>query len=65
MATTEVDWRKIINGLKRHGFTLDQVGMEIGVTRRTVHNWREGFCEPSYTKGAKLLSVFSSVVKST
>lgn len=65
MAQATVDWRKVINSLKGYGFTLEQIGKEVGACRRTIMNWREGDCEPSYSRGAKLLSVFETVVRTT
>ena len=61
----EVDWRAVINRLRYYGYTMEQIGQQVGACRRTIINWREGDCEPSYSRGVRLLSVFQSVVKST
>ena len=65
MDRTKVDWRVVINTLKRYGFTAEQLSQEVGTTRRTIMYWREGSCEPSYSRGAKLLSVYETVVRTT
>jgi lambda repressor-like predicted transcriptional regulator len=65
MERTQIDWAIIICRLQGHGFSLEQIAAEAGACRRTICYWRDGYCEPSYSKGARLLSVFETVVKST
>lgn len=59
-----VDWRRIINDLKRVGMTLEQQAREVGVCRRTIIHWREEEHEPTYSRGAKLLSIYHTVYRS-
>ncbi len=60
-----VDWRVVINELHRAGLTYTQQAREISVCKRTIVNWREGYSEPPFSLGAKLLDIYQTVVRST
>ena len=61
----KVDWFQLIMGLQRLGFSHHQIGLEIGVTRRTVGNWQTGYTEPRYSDGSKLICLYRTVKGST
>jgi len=65
MSTVRIDWFRIITDLQQAGMTHGQQAKEVGVTRRTITNWRNCICEPPYSRGAALLEVHRSVIRST
>lgn len=60
-----VDWFSVITKLQREGLGHGQLAKEVGVSRRTIGNWAQQISEPTYSRGAALLEIFNSVVKST
>lgn len=65
MADDRVDWFRVIADLQRAGMPHAQIAKEVDVSRMTISNWQVGITEPKYSKGAKLLMVYRSVVGST
>jgi DNA-binding XRE family transcriptional regulator len=65
MITPRIDWFRVITDLQRAGMTHGQQAKEVGVSRRTIANWQQGLCEPSYSRGAGLLEIHRSVARST
>jgi DNA-binding transcriptional MerR regulator len=63
--THNVDWAHIICRLRSAGLNLEQQALEIGVSARTLKYWQAGDVVPSYPNGAKLLSIFETVYRST
>jgi hypothetical protein len=61
----KVDWFRVICDLQKVGFTHEQIGRDVGVSRRMVGYWRDGYSEPLYSNGSALLALHSSVIKST
>lgn len=59
-----VDWFKVISDLQRHGFTHEQIGKDVGVSRRMVGYWRDGYSEPLYSHGAALVCLYRTVIES-
>ena len=62
----DIDWFTVINKLIRAGMTPAQQAKEIGVTRRTIGNWKDGkVVDPPYSKANKLLDIYRTVTGST
>lgn len=63
--TLAVDWFRVIVQLQRAGLSQRQIAKEIEVSPRTIRNYQQAICEPSYSKGAALLEIHKSVIRST
>lgn len=60
-----VDWFRVVSDLQRAGMSHWQQARECGASRRSVGNWQTGVCEPSFSKGYRLLDTYKSVFGST
>jgi DNA-binding XRE family transcriptional regulator len=63
---SDINWFEIINKLVKNGMPQKQQAKEIGVTRKTINNWKNGKVEdPPYSKANKLLDIYHTVIGST
>ena len=65
MDPTEVDWPFLICRLNAAGLTKEQLARELQVSPRSIYRWFNGEYEPLYSAGAKLVSIYQTVYKST
>lgn len=51
------DFPKMITELQDCGFTITRIAYKCDVDRKTLRNWRDGECEPDYSKAIIIIGL--------
>lgn len=57
----KLDWRQILEDIKAKGCSIYRAAKILGKPETTVQSWHSGKHEPSYSHGAALLMLHSTV----
>lgn len=52
-----IDWFKVITELQKNRLSMKQQSRSIGVSARTIANWRDGV-EPKFSDGKRLIKLW-------
>lgn len=64
--SNDIDWFKVVTDLERAGMSLGQQAIDAGArSKSTVHYWKIGNSEPSFSKGMNLIDVYKTVIGTT